>query len=539
MFDLFIERAQIADGTGNPVYMANVGIRDGKIAYIGQAPASPGQATRKLSPEEILCPGFIDSHGHSECYLFHDKNVTPKLRQGVTTEVSGNCGIGFAPVNPAFIAELKDNFKGVAVGLDFPKGWEKMNTFHTFLNEVEGLHTEIHTAFYVAHGALRIAVKGYDSSPLSSGEKAQMHTLLREAMESGAVGMSTGFVYAPGTYADMEEIMDLCKIVSAYGGVYATHMRDEGDHVLQSVEESIEVARRTGVKVLISHHKVTGVTNAHYIEDIHHLVNNAKTEGLSIYLDQYPYSAGETTLNTVIPYRYLDGGNQKLLKRLEDMELRKEITDAILHNDGTWQNPLDSTGFDGMTVLHTKNHPECHEKSLLQLSREWGVEPVEVIFRLLKENDGQVNCLLHFMNEADVETIFRSPLVSVCTDSLLFANGMPTHPRGYATYPRILGRFVREKQLVSLEEAIRKMSSMPADIYGMTGKGRIAEGMDADLVVFNRERIIDHGDYQNPYAENEGIEMVIVGGQIVLDHGSFQERSAGKVLRMKHGIMRP
>ena len=531
MFDLFIEQTQIADGTGKPIYTANVGIKDGKITYIGQESAEPGQKILKLAPQEVLCPGFIDSHGHSECYLFHDQCVTPKLKQGVTTEVSGNCGIGFAPVNPAYLAELKDNFEGVAVGLDFPAHWNAMTTFGRFLDEVEALHTEINTAFYVAHGALRIAVKGYDSTPLTDGERKKVHELPTEAMEAGAVGMSTGFVYAPGTYADMEEIVDLCRIVSRYGGVYATHMKDEGDHVIQSVLDSIEVARRTGVHLLISHHKVTGITNAPHIKEIHRLVKEARTEGLSVHLDQYPYSAGETTLNTTIPYRYLDGGNAKLLERLEDPALKKEIADAILHNDGTWQNPLDSTGFDGMTVLHTKNHPECHEKSLAQLAVEWNIEPVEVIFRLLKENDGQVNCLLHFMTDADVENIFQSPLVSVCTDSLLFGAGMPTHPRGYSTYPRILGRFVREKHLVSFEEAIRKMSSMPADIFGMETKGRILEGMDADLVVVDPERVIDHGDYQNPYAENEGINLVFVAGQLVLDHGTITRQSAGTVVR--------
>lgn len=538
MFDLLIEQAQIADGTGKPIYTASIGIKNGKIAYIGQNPTEPAQNTLKLDSQEVLCPGFIDSHGHSECYLFHDKCITPKLKQGVTTEVSGNCGIGFAPVNPVYIAELKDNFEGVAVGLPFPDDWSSMTTFGKFLNKVDDLHTEINTAFYVAHGALRIAVKGYDSTPLTPEEREQVHLLLTEAMEAGAVGMSTGFVYAPGTYADMEEIIDLCKIVSKYGGVYATHMKDEGDHVIQSVKESIEVARRTGVRLLISHHKVTGVANAPHIKEIHRLVNEARAKGLSVHLDQYPYSAGETTLNTTIPYRYLDGGNQKLLERLEDPALKAEIADAILHNDGTWQNPLDSTGFDGMTVLHTKNHPECHEKSLAQLSEEWNIEPVETIFRLLKENDGQVNCLLHFMTDADVETIFQSPLVSVCTDSLLFGEGMPTHPRGYATYPRILGRFVREKKLVSFEEAIRKMSSMPADIFGMKNKGRIAEGMDADLVVVNPERVIDHGDYRNPYAENEGIEMVFVAGRLILDHGTITRHSAGKVVRKKDGICR-
>ena len=531
MFDLFIEQTQIADGTGKPIYTANVGIKDGKITYIGQEPAEPGQKILKLAPQEVLCPGFIDSHGHSECYLFHDQCVTPKLKQGVTTEVSGNCGIGFAPVNPAYLAELKDNFEGVAVGLDFPAHWSAMTTFGRFLDEVEALHTEINTAFYVAHGALRIAVKGYDSTPLTDGECKKVHELLTEAMEAGAVGMSTGFVYAPGTYADMEEIVDLCRIVSRYGGVYATHMKDEGDHVVQSVLDSIEVARRTGVHLLISHHKVTGIANAPHIKEIHRLVKEARAEGLSIHLDQYPYSAGETTLNTTIPYRYLDGGNAKLLERLEDPALKKEIADAILHNDGTWQNPLDSTGFDGMTVLHTKNHPECHEKSLAQLAVEWNIEPVEVIFRLLKENDGQVNCLLHFMTDADVENIFQSPLVSVCTDSLLFGAGMPTHPRGYSTYPRFLGRFVREKHLVSFEEAIRKMSSMPADIFGMETKGRILEGMDADLVVVDPERVIDHGDYQNPYAENEGINLVFVAGQLVLDHGTITRQHAGTIVR--------
>lgn len=531
MFDLFIEQTQIADGTGKPIYTANVGIKDGKITYIGQEPAEPGQKILKLAPQEVLCPGFIDSHGHSECYLFHDQCVTPKLKQGVTTEVSGNCGIGFAPVNPAYLAELKDNFEGVAVGLDFPGHWSAMTTFGRFLDEVEALHTEINTAFYVAHGALRIAVKGYDSTPLTDGERKKVHELLTEAMEAGAVGMSTGFVYAPGTYADMEEIVDLCRIVSRYGGVYATHMKDEGDHVIQSVLDSIEVARRTGVHLLISHHKVTGIANAPHIKEIHRLVKEARAEGLSVHLDQYPYSAGETTLNTTIPYRYLDGGNAKLLERLEDPALKKEIADAILHNDGTWQNPLDSTGFDGMTVLHTKNHPECHEKSLAQLAVEWNIEPVEVIFRLLKENDGQVNCLLHFMTDADVENIFQSPLVSVCTDSLLFGAGMPTHPRGYSTYPRILGRFVREKHLVSFEEAIRKMSSMPADIFGMETKGQILEGMDADLVVVDPESVIDHGDYQNPYAENEGINLVFVAGQLVLDHGTITHQFAGTVVR--------
>lgn len=535
MFDRFFFHASIADGTGRPVYQANVGIRNGKIAYIGSEIPEDSAETVTLSPQEVLCPGFIDSHGHSECYLFHDPTVAPKLKQGVTTEVSGNCGIGFAPVNPKYLAELKDNFEGVAVGVPFPEQWSAMTTFRGFLREVEELHTEINTAFYAAHGALRIAVKGYDSSPLTAEEKERMHRLLREAMEAGAVGMTTGFVYAPGTYADMDEIVDLCQIVQEYGGVYATHMRDEGDRVLSSVEESIEVARRTGVRLLISHHKVTGKTNARFIPEIHRLVNAARAEGLPVFLDQYPYSAGETTLNTTIPYRYLDGGNQKLLERLEDPSLREEITQAILHNDGTWQNPLDSTGFDGMTVLHTKCHPECHGKSLEQLAAEWAIPPVEVIFRLLKENDGQVNCLLHFMTESDVETIFQSPLVSVCTDSLLFGDGVPTHPRGYATYPRILGRFVREKQLVPFEEAIRKMTSMPADLFSMKYKGRIQEGMDADLVVVNRETVIDRGDYQDPKAENEGIQMVLVAGEVVLDRGTLTRRHAGSVLRNRDG----
>lgn len=532
MFDVVFTDAWVADGTGEPMFKANVGVRDGKVAYIG-SDSIEGEQTYTLTPSEVLCPGFIDSHAHSEAYLFHDPTVAPKLKQGVTIEVCGNCGIGLAPVNPTYITELKDNFEGVAVGIEFPRQLEEMTTFSRFLQEVDNLGLEISEAFYVAHGALRIAVKGYDASPLTPAERDEMHARLREAMEAGAVGMTTGFVYAPGTYADMDEICDLCAIVAEYNGVYATHMRDEGDRVIESVKESIEVARRTGVKLLISHHKVTGIKNSKYIPEIHRLVYAAREEGLKVYLDQYPYDAGETTLNTTIPYRYLDGGNQKLLERLEDPAMRAEIADAILHNDGTWQNPLDSTGFDGMTILHTKSQPELVGKSLQELADEWGIEPVEVIFRLLKDNDGQVNCLLHFMRAEDVDQIFTSPLVSVCTDSLLFGEGVSTHPRGFASYPRVLGRFVREKQLVSFEEAVHKMSMMPADIFGMKYKGRILEGADADLVVIDRDRVIDKGDYLNPRAENEGIEMVLVGGRVVLDRGAFTPQHAGRALRLR------
>lgn len=532
MFDVVFRDAWVADGTGEPMYKANVGICDGCIAYIGNEEIE-GKRVIELAESEVLCPGFIDSHAHSEAYLFHDPTVAPKLKQGVTIEVCGNCGIGFAPVNPAYMAELKDNFEGVAVGIDFPETWDQMTTFGRFLNDVDDLGLEINEAFYVAHGALRIAVKGYDSSPLTKDEHERIIALVREAMEAGAVGITTGFVYAPGTYASMDEICDLCRVVAEYNGVYATHMRDEGDRVIESVKESIEVARRTGVKLLISHHKVTGVKNSHFIPEIHKLVYAAREEGLKVYLDQYPYDAGETTLNTTIPYRYLDGGNQKLLERLEDPELRAEITDAILHNDGTWQNPLDSCGFDGMDVLFAKSQPELVGKTLQELADEWHIEPVEVIYRLLKENDGQVNCLLHFMRSEDVDQIFTSPLVSVCTDSLLFGESVSTHPRGFATYPRVLGRFVREKGLVSFEEAVHKMSMMPADIFGMKYKGRILKGADADLVVVDRDRVIDRGDYLNPRAENEGINLVMVAGKVVLDHGTITPQHAGSVLRLR------
>lgn len=534
-YDIWIEAAHIADGTGRPVYTANVGIRGGTIAYIGQEACGDAAVRRRLGESEVLCPGFIDSHGHSECYLFSDRLMGPKLRQGVTTEVSGNCGIGFAPVAPAYFTELQDNFAGVAVGVEPPAFWRELDTFSSFLDRVEGARTGINTAFYVAHGALRIAVKGYDSSPLTAGERTRMHALLREAMEAGAVGMSTGFVYAPGSYATREEIWDLCQIVAGYGGVYATHMRDEGARVLEAVEESIGVARRTGVRVLISHHKVTGRANAHLIEPIHRMVEAARGEGLSIHLDQYPYSAGETTLTTAIPYPYLDGGIAKLLERLRDPALRREIRHGVLHNDGTWQNPLDSTGFDGMSVLRAQNDPQAQGKSIARLAEERGLDEVEVIFRLLEENQGQVNCLVHFMDEGDVERIFQSPLVSVCTDSLLFGGGIPTHPRGYATYPKILGRFVREKRLVPLEEAVRKMTAMPADVFGMEHKGRVQVGMDADLVIFDRDRVIDHGSYEDPKAENEGIETVIVNGMVALDHGRLSQQAAGRVLRKRGG----
>ncbi|MBQ1316564.1 MAG: D-aminoacylase [Lachnospiraceae bacterium] len=536
MLDLLFTNAAIADGSGGPCRKANVGVQNGLIAYIGDEFPEAARVI-ELSDEEVLCPGFIDSHAHSELYMYYDPSMRPKLLQGVTTEVSGNCGIGMAPVAPETFPYLKQYVGTAAAGIKAPEQWESYATFRAFLEAAADLHAGISEAFYVAHGALRIAVKGFDPSPLTEEESERMDALLREAMEAGAIGMTTGLVYAPGSNATNEEIWHLLKIVKEYDGIYASHIRSEGEFVIESVRETIEAARRTGVRTIISHHKVTGIRLEHLIPEVHRLVREAREEGLKVYLDHYPYSAGASTLTTTIPYRYTAGGFEEMIRRFDDPRTLEKIRYEILHNDGTWQNPLDSTGFEGIVIIGSPEDRSLEGKNLREIAELWDIEPVDTIFRLLRINHGQVMVLLYFMREEAVEMILRSPLVSICTDSLLYAEEYRVHPRGYATYPRMLGHYVRERGVLDLETAVRKMTSMPADMLGMTGKGRIEEGKDADIVVFNRNTIIDRGSYEDPRAENPGIAWVVVNGIVAVDHGSITCGSAGKVLINRSGTV--
>lgn len=533
MYDILFKNANIADGTGKRIYRGNVAISQDKIVSIHAEDDARAATILTLSEEEVLCPGFIDGHAHSEKYLFYDKFLKPKLLQGVTTEISGLCGLGIAPVNERYRSDLVSNSSIIGVGIDMPRSFAGMSTFSSFLDSVQANHCEINTGFYVGHGALRIAVKGYGKTGLSNTERESMRSLLREAMEAGALGMSTGLVYPPGSFATHEEIIDLCSILAEYDGIYATHMRNEGERVVESVKESIDVAERAGVRVVISHHKVTGIRNSHHLREIHDLVEKAEERGLQIYLDQYPYNTGASTLTTVIPHKYLGGGMEGLLHALHDTEQLKAIRGELLHNDGTWQNPIDSTDYEGLYIISAAETPECIGMNLLDIANLYGTDPIDAIFTLLRENQGQVVCRMVFMREDDVEIVFCHPKVMVATDSLLAAENTATHPRGYASYPKILGRFVREKNLIPLESAIKKMCSMPADLFGLKTKGTIEEGKDADIVVFNRNTILDHGDYQDPRKPNEGYCYIVVNGKIVYDRGTLIERSSGKVIRRR------
>ena len=530
MNDLLFKNAHIADGTGKEIFLSNIAIKDGKISYIGEDTVEAKQ-TIELSDDEVLCPGFIDSHAHSELYMNYDRTMSPKLLQGVTTEVSGNCGIGMAPAEPKYFDLLKSYFSTLAAGIPGPDEWTELSTFSKFLNWADGLHCGINEAFYVAHGTLRIAVKGFDPSPLTEEESSKMDAMLREAMEAGAVGLTTGLVYVPGSNATKEEILHLCEIVNEYGGIYATHMKSEGDQVIECVKDTIDVARKTGVKAIISHHKVTGIKLENLIPEIHKLVQSARDEGLQVYLDHYPYSAGASTLTTTIPYKYTAGGFEEMVKQFDVPELHEKIKYEILHNDGTWQNPLDSTGPEGIVIISSPNDKTCEGKNLQEIADMWGIDYVEAIFKLLKINKGEsVMCLLYFMREEAVETILKSPLVSICTDSLLMGDEFTVHPRGYNTYPRMLGHYVRERKVLSIEEAVKKMTSMPANMFGMNDRGVIDVNKVADIVVFNKETIIDKGSYKDPRAINPGISYVLVNGEIAVDNGKIINGHLGRAL---------
>ena len=535
-YDLALKNAYIVDGTGSPGFMGQIGIKDGKIACIEKAGDIQAAKTITLEADEAVCPGFIDGHSHSDKYIFYDKFMKPKLLQGITTDLGGNCGIGAAPVAAPYEKELENYSSLCGVGLDLPKGWSSLDTFDKFLSAVEALEPEINIGFYIAHGVLRIAVKGYDQSPLTEAEMERMKALLCEALDAGAVGMSTGLIYAPGSYATQHELTELCKVLKSRGALYATHIRSQSDGVLEAIKEAFDLAYQTGVKLLISHHKIVGKANAKLIPETFKLYEKARADGLDVYLDSYPYESGASTLSILIPRKYLDGGVEKLVERLKDEKTRGQIASEILDSDGTWENIVEACGFDGIYVLSAPANPETLMKNLQEIAELWGMSRTDALFKLLVDNNGKVFCRLKFLTDENVEELIRYPDVIVASDAILAADGVVTHPRAYGTYPRILGCFVRDRGVLTLEEAVKKMTSMPAGLYGFGSKGRIEAGKDADLTIINRKTIIDRADYEDPRKPNEGVVYVIVGGKLVLDHGVLTEQRAGNVLRMGRNV---
>lgn len=520
-YDLVIRNVRIIDGSSAPWFRGWVGIKDGVIAATGTGDA-PGDTRETVDGEDqYLTPGFIDIHAHSDVHLQACPTAESRILQGITTEIGGLCGLSVAPVNhdPTRLKQLRDY-----VG-DLDYGWE---TVGQFLDLLEGGKISTNFGTAVGHGTLRIAAMGFDARPAEPIELETMKSLLRRALEDGAFCLSSGLIYPPGCYADTDELAELCKELVPYGAYYETHMRDEGEGVVEALKEALEICRRSGAPLQISHHKVTrkSVWQVHCKTTIA-LIDQARRQGLDVQADQYPYSASATTLDSNAPLWAFEGGVEKLLSRLQDPGLRQRINaEANASHVGRW-------GDIYIPYVATEKNAWTVGKSIQEIAEIRGVDPADACFDLIVDERCRVGEVNYGMCEEDIEYIMSQPYTMIGSDgeaASLDHSGQP-HPRWYGTFPRVIAKYCRERKLFSLETAIFKMTGLPAARLGLQNRGLIRQGMRADLVLFDFDEIEDTPTYQNPKQPCRGIRRVYVNGALTALDGVHTGVKNGTILR--------
>ncbi len=516
-FDILIKGANVVDGLGGPGRPADVGIKDGRIAAV--EPGLEARADRLVDAGGLtLSPGFIDIHSHADLYLMQNPGKAYKLRQGVTTEVCGNCGMSVAPLNPERTEEVK-----AYVGSSM--GWmeDPWRTFAEYGQRMDACGMGTHAACMVGHGTIRAAVMGFDPGAPTPKQLDAMKELLAKALDDGAVAMSSGLIYPPGVFAQTDEMVELCKVVADKGSFYATHIRNETNQVLQAVEEALEIGRRSGARVNISHLKIMGRPNWHLAGQMLELLQKGSEE-IELTGDFYPYLASSTNLLTLLPSWCMEGGLAECLKRLEDPALRDKILTGIEQGRISW------IGYDKVAIARVKSErsPRMEGRTLAELAREAGLPNNEFVRTLLLEEDGVVNIINHAMDQKVQSGFIKLPFVMFGSDGLP-RSGKP-HPRAFGTFPRAIAHHVRTLGDLTLEDAVRKMTSLPARLLGFKDRGVIAPDYTADLVLFDPDTIADQATFENPRQHPVGIDMVFMNGQVALDKGEPVERHLGRFL---------
>ncbi len=524
-----IVNGTIVDGSGRAGYQANVLIEDDRIAKIGDI--QPEEGVEVIDAKGlIVAPGFIDTHSHSDLQILENPEIQPKVRQGVTTEVLGQDGISMAPLPVKYISPWRKNLAGLDGDSD-NINWE-FETTEGYLKMIEDAKPGLNECYLVPHGNIRMEAMGLDNRLPNDEELKAMCDITRREMEAGAVGLSTGLIYMPCAYSESKEIIEMCKVVAEYDGIFVIHQRSEADTILDSMEEVIKIGRESGVKIHYSHFKVCGKKNWDKIDKVIELLEKAKAEGIRVSFDQYPYVAGSTMLGVILPPWVHDGGTDKVVERLADPKLRKKMVYDIEHGIPGWDNFVEFAGLDGIFVTSVKSqkNQDAIGLSLTQLGQLRGKDAYEATFDLLLEEENAVGMVDFYGTEEHVQLFMKRPEMNACTDGLL--GGKP-HPRVYGAFTRILGKYVREDKALSLEEAIYKMTKKPAETFLIEDRGQIKEGYFADITIFDKDTVIDKGTFVDPIQYPEGIKYVLINGQTVIAEGDHTGTRSGKVLRMK------
>jgi N-acyl-D-aspartate/D-glutamate deacylase len=529
-FDLVIAHGHIIDGTGSPWYSGDIGIRGGRIAAIGHLERE-SRARTVDAHGLVVAPGFIDMLGQSELSILVEPRLPSKIYQGITTEITGE-GNSAAPLTDAMVRADQAGYAHYGVTADW-------RTLREYLARLEKQGIGINFATYVGATTVRRTVLGDEDRQPSADQLAQMRSLVEESMRAGAVGVSSALEYAPAPYAKTDELIALATVASRYGGIYATHMRSEGDGIMAALDEAVRIGREADIPVEIWHLKVAGKHNWGQMPAVVAKIDAARASGIDVSANTYAYTAWSNDLSAFIPPWVHDGGNVKLIARLKDRAQRERIRQDMLHASSQWDNEWDEIPGPEAIIIGVVHKPALKPllgKTLAQVAALWKKDPMDALFDLLIADDGLTQVAVFGMSESDVALALQQPWVSVDNDSEgsspegILGQDHP-HPRAYATFPRILRKYVREERKLTLEDAIRKFAALPAQRMRMIDRGVLKEGMWADVVIFDPATIQDRATFENPNQLSEGMEYVLVNGVPVIERGHMTGALPGRVLR--------
>ncbi len=514
------------DGTGAPWFRGDIGIAGSEIARIG---ARIECCARKIIQADdcVATPGFIDTHTHSDLLVLEQPEEEVNLHQGITTVLLGQDGLSVAPVEKPMLASLQRRISGLLGSLSRPWSWLSMAEY---LAEVDAVRPATNKAMLVPHGNIRAAVLGWEPRPASAHELHQMKQMLARALGEGGHGLSTGLIYPPCSYADRRELLELTRLTGELGGFFVVHMRNESDFIAQSLREVIDICREASCPLHISHLKIAGRENWGRAGDILKMIDRARADyGMDVTFDQYPYIAGSTMFDAIIPPELHEGGTERMLERLQDPRERDRLRRLYADPGGEWENWVRTCGWDNIVItsVQTEKNRHCEGHSVATLAEQYERDPVDVAADLLLEEDNAVTMAVFYGSEDDVETIMQHQGMSVCSDGIM--GGKP-HPRVYGAFPRILGRYVRERGVLSLEGAVHRMTGNPAARLNLQDRGILREGMRADITVFDPDEVIDTATYSEPANYPRGIAHVIVNGTISLREGEITGHRGGEVI---------
>jgi len=529
-YDIIIRNGRVVDGTGRPGFKADIAIKDDRIARIGNL---AGEKTKREidARGQVVAPGFLDMLGQSEQYVLIDPRAMSKVMMGVTTEITGE-GESIAPVNDRILKEQEDFNRRYNLTVD----WRTLGEYFTRLDR-QGAGVNLGT--FVGATQVREYVIGYDNRPPTTAELEQMKKLVADAMKDGALGVSTSLQYVPARFAKTDEIVELAKVAHQYGGIYISHQRSEANAIDDSMKEVFEIARRANIPAEIWHFKTAYKKNWGRMPEMLGRIAAGRRQGLKITADVYPYVAGSTSLSACLPPWTLEGGTDKMVARLKDPATRDRLKKEISTDSKDWENIyLGSGGPSGILIGSVTNREleQWQGKRLSEIASAQKKDPLDALLDFIIADHGQTGAIFFMMSEDDMKAALKSPFVSICTDSGARATdgplaGSKSHPRGWGTYPRILGRYVRDEKLMPLEFAIHKMTGLPAANVGLKQRGLLRQGYFADITIFDPKTVIDRATFEEPNQYPVGINYVIVNGQIELDNGQRTPLNSGRVLR--------